>query len=288
MRDEMDDDFAVFILSHGRADNVRTMQALAKGGYTGKWYIIIDNEDDTSQMYYDKFGEDHVIMFDKIEFAKTFDTMDNFGKRNTIVYARNVCFKIAEDLGIKKFLQLDDDYTDFQYRYPKDGKLSHTGVKSLNVLFNYMLDFLDTTDALTVCFAQGGDFIGGLNGMYFDKIKRKGMNTFFCKTDRPMNFVGHINEDVNTYVSRGTRGDLILTITDVMVNQLATQSNSGGMTGAYLTAGTYFKTIYTVMIAPSCTKISMMNTAHSRIHHKVYWNNAVPKIISPKYQKERA
>lgn len=41
----MRSDFAVFILTHGRADNVATMGALKKGGYTGKWYMIIDDED---------------------------------------------------------------------------------------------------------------------------------------------------------------------------------------------------------------------------------------------------
>ena len=42
----MRDSFAVFILTHGRADNVVTMKTLKKGGYTGRWYMIIDNEDE--------------------------------------------------------------------------------------------------------------------------------------------------------------------------------------------------------------------------------------------------
>lgn len=47
----MRSDFAVFILTHGRADNVATMGALKKGGYTGKWYMIIDDEDETAEQY---------------------------------------------------------------------------------------------------------------------------------------------------------------------------------------------------------------------------------------------
>lgn len=61
----MRNDFAVFILTHGRADNVATMGALKKGGYTGKWYMIIDNEDETVDQYHKNFGPEHVIMFDK-------------------------------------------------------------------------------------------------------------------------------------------------------------------------------------------------------------------------------
>ena len=42
------DNFAVFILSHGRPDHIKTLKALQKGHYTGKTYIVIDNEDDTA------------------------------------------------------------------------------------------------------------------------------------------------------------------------------------------------------------------------------------------------
>ena len=39
------DSFCVFILSHGRPDNVITLNTLRREGYTGPWYIVIDNED---------------------------------------------------------------------------------------------------------------------------------------------------------------------------------------------------------------------------------------------------
>lgn len=42
-------DFAVFILSHGRAGNIKTLKALENGNYSGKWYIVIDNEDDQAE-----------------------------------------------------------------------------------------------------------------------------------------------------------------------------------------------------------------------------------------------
>ena len=61
----MRDDFAVFILTHGRADNVVTLKSLLRGGYTGRWYMVIDDEDDDAEKYQGKYGADHVIMFDK-------------------------------------------------------------------------------------------------------------------------------------------------------------------------------------------------------------------------------
>ena len=43
----MRDDFAAFILTHRRPDNVQTVKALAASGYTGKTYIVVDDLDPT-------------------------------------------------------------------------------------------------------------------------------------------------------------------------------------------------------------------------------------------------
>lgn len=61
----MDNNFAVFILSHGRAGNVKTYQTLINQGYTGKIYIIIDDEDEMCQAYIDKYGMEIIKVFSK-------------------------------------------------------------------------------------------------------------------------------------------------------------------------------------------------------------------------------
>lgn len=279
-------DFAVFILSHGRADNVKSLKSLKKGNYSGRWYIVIDNEDKQAREYYKKFGKEHVVMFDKLAISKTFDTADNFEERRTVVYARNACFEIAKELGIRYFLELDDDYTLFSYRVIRDNKFTKIDCKQLDELFDYMLDFLDKSGALTIAFAQGGDFIGGKdNNRYHEGLIRKAMNTFFCDTTKYFQFVGRVNEDVNTYVVNGIRGNLLFTVTRVAIDQPTTQSQKGGMTEQYIDSGTYLKSFYSVMYAPSCVSIGMMGDKHKRIHHKVSWNNCTPKIISSKYKK---
>lgn len=101
--DKYKDDFAVFILSHGRPDSVHTLKTMEKENYTGKWYIVIDNEDKQAEEYYKKFGKEHVKMFDKLAVSKTFDTADLSQERRAIVYARNACFDIAKELGLKFF-----------------------------------------------------------------------------------------------------------------------------------------------------------------------------------------
>ena len=284
----MRNDFAIFILTHGRADNVITTKTLEKCGNTNKVYYIIDNEDDQADKYRQNFGAENVIMFDKLKKSLEFDTMDVKDRdRRAIVYARNACFDIAKDLGLKYFLELDDDYTEFRSRMWDGEKLTSVYVRDMDPIVDAMLEFLETTPSITVTFGQTGDFIGGKEcKLYKEKLLRKAMNSFFCSTERPFEFIGRINEDVNTYVSLGSRGKLLFTVSDIALNQLDSQTNKGGMTGLYMAAGTYVKSFFTVVANPSCVKISEMGCGHRRIHHSIDWNTAVPKIISDKFRKE--
>lgn len=281
--------FVVFILSHGRASNVRTLKTVRKAGYTGKVILVIDNEDSMDKDYYRIYGKDNVYMFDKKDIAERYDQMDNFDERRTIFYARNACFEIAKKLGYKYFLELDDDYTQVAYKVIRDNKFKSIQVTNANELFDCMLDYLDVTKAVTVAFAQGGDFIGGKDNQRFrDKILRKAMNSFFCKTDRAFEFIGRVNEDVNTYTLLGMQGKLLLTYTDIVIEQIQTQKQKGGMSEQYLDSGTYLKSFYSVICCPSCVTINMMGGKKNtmRLHHNVSWNNCTPKIISDKYKKK--
>lgn len=279
----MRNDFAVFILTYGRPDKVITLKTLLKAGYTGKYYLICSDDDRSLPLYIKRFGKDKVIVFNKDEAKKEFDVGDNFGNQKTIIYARNENFKIAKSLGLTYFLQLDDDYTNFFFV---------EAIKELNLLkqdivyryfddiCNAFIDFLETSKATTVAFAQGGDFLGGLESGTAQKgLLRKAMNSFFFRTDCPVRFVGNINEDVNTYVRYGQIGHLFFTITAIKLTQNQTQKTAGGMTDAYIDGGTYLKSFYSVMYAPSTVKISEMGETHRRIHHKIKWDTAVPKIL---------
>lgn len=197
------DNFCVFILSHGRSDRIYTLKSLKNGGYTGPVFIVIDNEDDQESEYIRRYGENNVVIFDKLERAKKTDTPDLSEDRRTIIYARNECFDIAERLGYRYFLELDDDYTAFMFRYVEGWTMRSKNAKNLDEVFEAMLQFLDSSGALTVAFAQGGDMIGGAQASNFHKgLLRKAMNTFFCDTEKRFEFVGRINEDVNTHTLR--------------------------------------------------------------------------------------
>lgn len=283
----MRDDFAIFILTHGRADTMLTYNTLQKCGNTNRIYFICDNEDSQLDLYKSKFGKENVIVFDKLKKSKTCDTMDRVDNRNIVLFARNSCFEIAKKLGLTYFLELDDDYAEFRSRQWNGESLKSVYCGDFDAVVDVTLEFLEVSGAVTVAFGQTGDFLGGKDcTLYREKLLRKAMNSFFCKVDRPFEFYGRINEDVNAYVSLGSRGKLFFTICDMSLDQPGTQQNKGGLTDAYLQLGTYVKSFYTVMGNPSCVKISEMGCNHKRIHHLVNWNYAVPKIISSAFQKK--
>lgn len=278
-------DFVVFILTNGRPDNVHTARSLRNHGYTGKIIVVIDDEDKTAEEYLDKFED--VEIFSKKEIAQEFDEADNFEDRRAIVYARNACFKIAEKLGFKYFMQMDDDYTRFEYRVYTNERQKPSFIANLDSVFAALLNFYQGSNFSTISMAQGGDFIGGKHNRMARKptLFRKCMNSFICSTDRPFKFIGRINEDVNTYVNKQSIGLLMGTIPFVSLVQNQTQSNKGGMTEMYLDSGTYIKSFYTIMFSPSSVYIKPMGDKHLRLHHHVKWNNAVPKLIAEKHKK---
>ncbi|MEK0436043.1 MAG: hypothetical protein RLZZ530_3 [Pseudomonadota bacterium] len=281
-------DYAVFILTHGRPDKVITYDTLINCGYTGQIYIIIDNEDKFKNEYYKKFGS-KVIEFSKSDYKGKFDIMDNFNNNKVIVYARNACYDIARKLNLKFFFEYEDDYTSFLYRYIKNDQLKGITVRDLDKVLELMINCLINTKSDTIAFSQGGDFIGGAGSFKSNSFKRKAMNSFLFKVNEdPKNdiiFVGRMNDDVNTYLSKGKVGKLFFQISNINLNQLQTQSNSGGNTEIYQQFGTYSKSFYSVMIEPSCVKINLMGNIHKRLHHTIKWENAVPKIISEELKK---
>ncbi len=277
----MRDDFCALILTHGRPDNVMTLTTLRKHGYTGKVYLVVDDEDPAGDAYRARYG-DMVLTFSKRDAEAYTDAGDNFPGRRGVLYARNAAFGLARSVGCRYFIALDDDYKLFMYRRKK-GWI----IKGLDGVLEAMVRFIVETPTHTIAMSQGGDHIGGFlyGSDAGDLFKRKAMNSFVCDVERPFAFPGRINEDTTAYVTLGRRGLLFFTALQVQLDQLPTQSNVGGLTEIYLDLGTYVKSYYSVMYAPSCVKITSMGRKARRLHHVVDWNAAVPKILREAHRK---
>lgn len=277
------DSFCVFILTHGRPDNVLTLRPLLEvGRYSGPWFLVVDDEDPTLPDYLARYGSDRVLTFSKEAVSRTFDPADLSSDRRTVVYARNACWDLARERGFDHFLQLDDDYTDIRFRYVSEtGMFSRVVARNLDRLFGAMLAWLGSSGASAVALGQSGDFLGGAESSRWEaKVLRKAMNSFFCRTSDTWRFPGRLNEDVNAYTAFAHRGQLFLSTMYASVQQAQTQQSEGGMTGAYRDGGTYLKSFYPVLLCPSAVRVGLMPApAIRRVHHAINWNRCAPLIL---------
>lgn len=269
-------DFAVFIMVYGRPDKNWTYDTLKKRGYTGKIFLVGDDTDSTIDEYKKIYGNE-LLIFDKKEVSKKYDSGDNSGDLRSTMFSANNIFNLAKENGIKYFCLMCDDYYYFGYRYITGAKI----INNLNAVFDKMINFYKSTNIKTIAFSQGGDHIGGFN----DKFRRKAMNSFFCSTERPFEFMGRLNEDVTTYVNLGSKGEIFCTFPFIQLDQKDTQKTKSGLTEVYKDNGTYVKSFFSVMYNPSCVKVSVMNANNKRIHHAIKWINTTPMIISEKNKK---
>lgn len=280
-------DFCAFILTHGRPDKVYTVKSLRRCGYTGPIKIIIDSSDKTKDDYIKNFGDD-VIVFDKKAVAKDFDPGDNFTDMRGVIYARNACFGIAEQLGFKYFIELDDDYRSFLWKFDDNLDYREVRIKNFDRVLEAMVRFYENVPGMfSICLAQNVDYIGGKDSTFGRNVllSRKCMNSFICSTDRRFTFMGRINEDVNVYTYGASTGRLFFTTSQVALSQIQTQANSGGMTELYLDRGTYVKSFYSVIFQPSAVKVALMGALCKRLHHRVSWKNSVPLILREEHRK---
>jgi hypothetical protein len=282
---DYEENFCTFILSHGRPNTVKTYDTLRNHGYTGKIFIICDNEDSTIDEYRENYG-DQVIMFDKKAIADRIDNADNTHSRKGVTYARVASYDIARGLGYKYFWQLDDDYLSFYHVFNGKKETRNTKLTKLDAALKIMLAYYISAPIDTLCMSQGGDHIGGSSSGMLKNIgiKRKAMNSFIMSTDREIGFFGRINDDVSTIVRLGSVGTLFFTHSMLKLNQPQTQAMAGGMSDVFKDGGTYLKSFYSVLYSPSSVQISTLGRGSGmRIHHRVNWNKAVPKILREKH-----
>lgn len=280
-----ENEYAVFILSHGRAENVRTIDMLKGGNYSGEWFIVIDDEDDEAEKYFELYG-DHVIQFCKKEIADQTDTCDLDTDRRVGVFARNFIIDEAKRRGYKYHLQLDDDFTRLDYRYVKKNRLVDKKCTQFDALFAAMLEFLKTTDTVWLSFGLSNYYLGGMKNTHvLDGLLRKTMGSFFMNTEKAPKFFCRMNDDITTNFMCTYRGALMFTFLPIQVLTPPTQHDSGGMTDIYQENGTYRKSFYSILHAPNFVMISRQGVKDKRVHHEIKWVSCAPKILNQRYKK---
>lgn len=275
-------DFAVFILTHGRADKQITLQTLYTIGYSGKIYLVVDDEDSQLEEYREKYGE-LVVVFSKREAEKEFDTMTNRKEYRSVVFARNAAFGIAKQLGIKWFMTCDDDISNLSYRVPKENKLKGINVRDADRLFMDMVEFAEGNGISVFGFSQAGAYVGGLNSKkYRDGCQRNISQMMMYNAEDRVTIRGLFNEDLHLSIDSGLNGQIALATMLVCITSPERMTNKGGLHDLYKENNTYVRDFYSKMAHPSVVNfVEKDNEWHIRINHSAF----APMIVSSRYRK---
>lgn len=192
---DFEKDFAVFILSHNRAEKIDTLNMLERCGYKGHWYIVISTDNNQIDKYKSIIPKEHLLIFDKEKV--NVDTMiPSISKqRNSPVYGRQfICDYVKEKTNYKYFLMADDDVKKVVHKVNYKGKMKEIAVTDINVVIKNFVNFISCSKWLAgISPAFGAGFMGGVRSI--EKVTRECFQFCFFKVANLAKYKGFREED---------------------------------------------------------------------------------------------
>lgn len=279
----MKNNFAVFILTHKRPNKQITLNMLREQGYTGKIYLIVDDLDETvDELKENHSSEAEIVIFNKEEMYNKIDTVDNFHNLKSVVYARNFAHEFAKKQKIDYFLTLDDDIKALRYRYVENNVLKGKLAYNLDDVFNKIIKMLDLHNIYSVSFGGPVNYIGGVNGMYKERITFNCNQSFFQKKEKKIDFNGTINEDNNACLLNNKVGKFMINILDIQQESPERGTNEGGLQNLYNENNEYIRAFYSMICSPDNLKIKYNGKIILQRRGKDYMH---PQILNEVYKK---
>ena len=284
--------FAVFITSHKSPLDCPSLKTLLSHKYSGQYYIVIDDTDTCSDDYVRIYG-DHLLIFNKEEYVAKCDTGYSLDKapRSVVIYARMAVEDFAAQLNLNNFLIMDDDITDFKFRWYDGSKLNTYPVYDINVILQQYIEYQNTGGIACLSFGTGNFYIGGQKILLNMCMNRRTVsNTFLRNTHINFDWVMSWFEDLASSVNCGKLDKLVYTLPFVQVQTKPqyTQSeknSDAGMALAYKHSNPFERQFGSVMLNPSA--VSVVQWRHGKFIATLKSNDtAFTKVISSKYRKE--
>lgn len=281
----MRNDFAIFILTHGRANDQKTLNMLKENGYTGKWFLVVDNLDEQLEEYQQKYRE-HVIVFDKLAAWGITDTFHNGKMLKAVVFPRNVVFQYAREKGIKSFAMCDDDISRLNYKHIEGEKLATDKItRNIDKILEAYANYAEMAKITVLGMCEDGVFIGGVNQLVLNGYTPSIGKFIFFRTEDEVKYRGLYYEDNIATFDIPLQGRMSFSPTIIStVSQIDTKKTKGGMHDVYEnTSSGYTCSFMVLMVHPSGIKI---------VQRKDNWKirksqeNLRPMLLDEKWRKE--
>lgn len=278
---------AVFICTHGRPNSQHTLHLLRNSGYTGKIYLIVDDEDNTLQeLMLKTYGQAQIVEFCKQEYITKSDTGTNENQRKCILYAKNFCEDLAQNMKLDAYVIADDDILNFRFRYPEDGSLKSQKVLTtmdevMDAYYQVMIDcdMVATGFGFTQFYFSGSESFGNENMQKY----RVPYNFVFRNAKHRVDWMSWFGEDIITAVYYGRIGQLWTALPYVQQEIVALASASGGMKDTYDGNSSARLAMQNVMYLPAELKAYLYK---GKFMASIKREQAFPKLISSSFKKQ--
>lgn len=284
------EDLVIFILSHKSPNNCESLETIKRLNYKGKWYIIIDNEDDIDS--YKAIYKDHLIIYDKSKYKYTTDlgySIKNIPSFSHAVFARNAAEDIAKDLKLDHYIIADDDIYDIHLRVVIDDKLPITHINDINEPLCLYYEYMMSNNLTCVGLGTPNFYMSGAEGIKTGApFRRRCVSNFYMRNmNIPVKWVGPI-DDFTTSITNDKRGNTFLTLYPLAISvrpqytQKGAKSNSGEVE-FYKNSNSFQRSYVAYIMAPSFVTVKYYNGNYLPYIKNDY---AYPKIISDKYKSK--
>lgn len=280
----MKNDYAVFIISHKRPE-VETLKALEKSGYTGDYFIVIDDADPTIEEYKSRYGK-HVLVFSKEEIWQDTDTIDNAKILTSATYARNYCIKAARNKGYEFFVNLDDDINRFAFRYIEGDKLAIKSVKNIGKVFEEYIKYMKSASLTCTAFILAGRLMGGIQSPLVKScFYSRPTNCLIMRSSTPL-FKSTVCEDVIYALDNNEKGLLTYGLMPIVIyaGKPCTGNSGGGMAEYYATQKEYTQFFHIKVIKPTAVSLRMCSSGKVKVRFDEKY--FLPKILNEEWKKK--
>ena len=284
----MRDDFAVFILTHGRPRKQRSLNTLLRDGYTGRYYLVVDNLDTTLFEYQQLYG-DKVLVFDKNEYVQKTETALSPPLTKFVVFARNAAEDFARELNCKFFGLFDDDLIHFRHRYLDNGRLKSAEICNADEVIESILEYMEQASISTTSFGIASQYIGGsLNKRIYtpnDPYLRMCFNAYFRNAKFEVNWQPNIQEDRITSIYYGRAGQIWLQLLQIELDSAPLYGKtSGGSSDVYNSVSRFLPVFFSTVYFPDT---HVVNCYHGQFTPKINKRDYIcGKIVSDRYKKD--
>lgn len=281
--------FAVFILSHSRADRVETLDTLKQSGYSGKTFIVVDDEDTQLSDYKARFSnQDNVelLVFNKQSMIDKADTIYPEKKRSSALYARNFIEKYAP-IRYEAFAMLDDDITSFRFRWVEnDSVKSQVVATTLTEVFEQYCKYMLTVNIATTSFPFSMFYVSGTSGLEKKITESRHTYQIHLRNSRfPVDWTAVINQDTITQLQTMQIGYIWWSIPFLVFDAEPMNSKAGGLKSVYDSIKDFDMAFLAVISNPSCCKVAYSGGTRSTMQIKENKHTSYPMIVSSRYKK---